>query len=122
MPFCVLNTAMAAPRFSAITDKMIYYQSAFRILCAKNLFTIGIIGKGPPMTWYERLHSLRIDHDLTEAQVGAIIGIAQSSYSDYETGKSVIPYDRLISLAQFYDVSMDYISGASDIRKPFETL
>ena len=74
------------------------------------------------MTWYERLHSLRIDHDLTEAQVCAIIGIAQSSYSDYETGKSVIPYDRLISLAQFYDVSMDYISGASDIRKPYETL
>lgn len=46
MPFCVLNTAMAAPRFSAITDKRKYYQSAFHILCAKNLFTVGIYRKG----------------------------------------------------------------------------
>ena len=74
------------------------------------------------MTWYERLQSLRSDHDLTEAQVGALIGVAQSSYSDYETGTTVIPYERLVRLAQFYDVSMDYISGASNIRKPFEAL
>ena len=48
------------------------------------------------------------------------LGISQQTYNEYEKDyRSRIPVERLILLAQFYDVSMDYISGISNIRKPY---
>lgn len=66
-----------------------------------------------------RLKDLREDHDLTQAQAAKIIGTSQQHYGKYENGKIVIPFDRVIVLADYYNVSLDYIAGrTNDINPP----
>lgn len=71
------------------------------------------------MGWQNRIRALREDHDYTQTQIAEILHIGQRTYADYELGKTRIPVDSLIILAKFYDVDMNYISGISDIKKPF---
>ena len=56
-----------------------------------------------------RIHDLREDHDLTQQQVADAIGITQLKYSYVETGQQQLTADILNKLADFYDVSIDYI-------------
>ena len=58
-----------------------------------------------------RLRDLREDHDMTQAQIAAILGIDQRVYSIYETGKRDIPLPDLVTLADYYKVSTDYLLG-----------
>lgn len=71
------------------------------------------------MKYNERLRELREDNDLTQAFVASLLHIVQKTYSDYELGKTRIPLDSLLILAQYYDVSVDYLSGASDVKAPY---
>ena len=71
------------------------------------------------MRYNERIREIREDHALTQQRVADLLHIGQRTYSDYESGKTRIPIDNLLILAKFYNVSMDYISGASDIRKEY---
>ncbi len=61
-----------------------------------------------------RLKDLREDHDLTQAQAAKIIGTSQQHYGKYESGKIIIPFDRVIVLADYYGVSLDYIAGRTN--------
>ena len=72
------------------------------------------------MQYYERIRAIREDSDLTQDFVSReILGIGQRTYSDYESNKTRIPLEAIMKLARYYDVSMDFITGASNIRKPF---
>ena len=71
------------------------------------------------MNYAERIRALREDSEKTQTQIAGILKVGQKTYSDYELGKSRIPVDSLIVLAKLYNVSMDYICGASDVRNPF---
>jgi len=71
------------------------------------------------MHYTERINALREDHDYNQTKVAKAIHVAQTTYSDYEKGKVRIPIECLIELAKFYDVSMDYITGQSDIKRSF---
>lgn len=71
------------------------------------------------MTYSERIRSLREDADKTQADIAGLLKIGQRTYCDYELGKTRIPVDSLIILARLYDVSMDYISGVTDVKKHF---
>ena len=71
------------------------------------------------MGWQNRIRALREDHDYTQTQIAEILHIGQRTYADYELGKTRRPVDSLIVLAKFYGVDMNYISGISDIKKPF---
>lgn len=71
------------------------------------------------MHYNERIREIREDHFLTQQKVADLLHIGQRTYSDYESGKTRIPIDNLLILAKFYNVSVDYISGASDIRKEY---
>ena len=71
------------------------------------------------MPYTERIRSLREDRDLTQSSIAALLHIGQKTYSDYELGKTRIPLDSMIVLAKFYNVSMDYICGVSDVQSPF---
>jgi transcriptional regulator with XRE-family HTH domain len=71
------------------------------------------------MTCPERLRSLRVRNKLTQASVASRIGIPQRTYSYYESGDRRIPLDHLAALARFYDCSLDYISGASHVPRPY---
>ena len=66
-----------------------------------------------------RLRDLREDADLNQTQVSKYLGMSQTGYSKYETGENDIPTQVLIQLARFYDTSVDYILGLSDIRSPY---
>ena len=68
--------------------------------------------------YYSRLKDLREDHDLTQAQVAEVIGTSQQHYGKYETGKIVIPFDRVVALAKYYNVSLDYIAGYINEPRP----
>ena len=63
---------------------------------------------------FERIHTLRIEHNLSQAEVANILNIKQRSYSHYETGSRAIPIETLIALCDYYDVTLDYIVGRSD--------
>ena len=60
-----------------------------------------------------RIRDLREDRDLTQAQVAKIIKTTQQQYSKIETGRADISGEKLILLAEYYNVSADYILGLS---------
>lgn len=58
---------------------------------------------------YHRIRDLREDADLTQTELSKKLNISQRAYSHYENGTRDIPTNILISIADFYDVSVDYI-------------
>ena len=71
------------------------------------------------MKYYQRIRNIREDRNLTQQKIADVLHIGQRTYSDYESGRTRIPVDSLLILAKYYNVSMDYISGASNILTPF---
>ena len=69
------------------------------------------------MIFYQRIRDLRIDHDKSQAEIAKVIGTSQSYYAQYESGKRSIPFDRVIQLARYYNVCLDYIAGFIDLPK-----
>lgn len=65
---------------------------------------------------YRRIRELREDADLTQKQVSQILHCSQQVYSNYELGQRDIPTAVLISLANFYNTTVDYILGRSDTK------
>lgn len=63
------------------------------------------------MYCYPRLRDLREDHNLTQEAVGQLLGTTQQQYYKYEKGIQEIPVHHLITLADFYRVTTDYILG-----------
>lgn len=68
---------------------------------------------------YERIRNLREDADLTQAQLGKQINVPQRTYAYYERGERMIPPQVLIALAQFHNVSVDYLLGLTDRKAPY---
>lgn len=71
------------------------------------------------MTYNERIREIREDNLLTQQTVADLLNIGQRTYADYESGKTRIPIDNIMKLAKFYNVSMDYITGASNIKTEY---
>lgn len=69
------------------------------------------------MATYPRLKDLREDKDLTQAQIADLLFITQQQYSLYERGYREIPTSALITLANYYNTSVDYILGRTDNPK-----
>ena len=66
------------------------------------------------MLYYQRLRDLREDRDLLQKDAAKVIHTSANYYGDYENGKRDIPTSRMIQLANFYGVSMDYITGLTN--------
>jgi len=58
---------------------------------------------------YIRIRNLREDKDYTQSQIAKILSVSQTTYSRYETGDLDVSSEILIKLADFYQVSTDYI-------------
>lgn len=69
------------------------------------------------MSKYAQLKNLREDHDLTQKQLADNLYMQLTQYRRYETGERELPLDLAISIAKFYDVSIDYIAGITDKMK-----
>ncbi len=67
----------------------------------------------------QRLKEIRDDRDLTQKEVSKVLKISQVVYSRYETGIRLMPIDKIAKLAEFYNVSIDYILGLTDEQKPY---
>lgn len=70
--------------------------------------------------YYRRLRDMREDHDLTQAQVAAFLGMKQPQYYRYETGLRDVPTDVLIRLARLYNTSTDYLLGLTQNPEPYK--
>lgn len=70
------------------------------------------------MTYYENLRVIREDRGYTQKQIAEILETTQQYYSDYENGKRDIPIRIYIILSKFYNVSIDYLAGQTDIAEP----
>lgn len=66
--------------------------------------------------YFKRIYELRNDSDVKQVQIAQYLGVQQATYSDYENGKINIPVEALIKIADFYQVSLDYLVGRSDYR------
>lgn len=60
------------------------------------------------------IRDLREDRDLKQKTIADYLGVSQQSYSNYENGHREIPIWALIKLAQYYEVSIDYLLGAEE--------
>ena len=58
---------------------------------------------------YRRIRDLREDKDLTQTQIAKVLNCSQRIYSNYERGDVDIPTEVLIKLANFHNVSVDYL-------------
>ena len=67
--------------------------------------------------YLQRLRDLREDADLNQTDIAEYLGIQQTVYSRYERGMRTIPLEHLIRLADFYNVSLDYLVGRTNNTK-----
>ena len=68
-----------------------------------------------------RIKDMREDHDLEQKELAKILGISRQYYSRYELGHIDLPIRHYITLAEFYNVSIDYLCGLSDTPKPLRS-
>lgn len=68
---------------------------------------------------FQRIRALREDKDLTQAQVGAAVGVSQRTYAYYESGQRMLPPQVLCALADFHHVSVDYLLDRTDEQTPY---
>jgi len=71
--------------------------------------------------YYPRLRDLREDKDLTQDELVQILGMHKTTYTNYEQGKREIPFALAIRLAQFYNVTLDYIAGLTNDPVPLSS-
>ena len=68
---------------------------------------------------FQRLEDLRIDNDYTQAYIAKYLGCLREVYRRYEKGTRQIPVDMLIELSKLYNVSIDYLVGLTNEKKPY---
>lgn len=66
------------------------------------------------MIYHERIKELREDRDKTQKEIAEYLNISQNTYSQYERDRRGISVEVIIKLANYYDVSADYILGLTD--------
>lgn len=72
-------------------------------------------------SWGEdRLREIRKDRDIKQEDVAKALGIKRQQYSEYEIGKRLIPLHYISDLADFYNVSVDYLIGRTDTKEPYK--
>lgn len=86
------------------------------IVLIGTILKIVIINKlqGVFTVYFQRLRDLREDADLNQTAVARLLHTSQTVYSRYERGYQTIPVEHLLILADFYNVSTDYILGRTN--------
>ena len=84
-------------------------------LCIKDNIQLTVCQEGGIM-FSERIRILRDESGLTQAQVATQVGLSTRGYQDLELGATPRG-DRLLAIAEFYGVSMDWLMGRTDVRE-----
>ncbi|MBE6640766.1 MAG: helix-turn-helix transcriptional regulator [Ruminococcaceae bacterium] len=69
------------------------------------------------MYFYQRLKDTREDLDKKQDDIALVLSITRQQYQLYESGKREMPMHHFITLAKYYNVSLDYLAGIIDIPK-----
>ena len=72
------------------------------------------------MEHYKRLKDLREDYDLTQAEIAKLLQTTRQQVSKWETGSQMMGVDKYIKLARYYNVSLDYLLGITDIPRKLQ--
>ena len=71
------------------------------------------------MNYQNRIRDSREDHDLNQKALAELLKVHRTTYSDYELGRINIPVSALHTLADFYNVSIDYLLGRTGTKTPY---
>ena len=63
---------------------------------------------------YQRLKDIREDNDKKQENIAETLNITRQQYQLYESGKREMPMHHFITLARYYNVSLDYLAGLID--------
>lgn len=69
------------------------------------------------MNYFKRLKDLREDKDLTQVDIADLLGTTRQQIGKWENGVQMMGVDKYIKLAEYYNVSVDYILGLTDIPR-----
>ena len=69
--------------------------------------------------YYSRIKEIREDKGYTQKDIAKILNTTQQQYSKYELDIQIIPLEKINTLANYYNTSIDYLVGRTDIRKPY---
>lgn len=69
------------------------------------------------MYLYQRLRDLREDNDKTQSEIAKVLKITSQQYQLYESGKREIPLHHIVTLAKYYNVSLDYLSDLIEVPR-----
>ena len=67
---------------------------------------------------FKNVRAIREDRDLKQKDIAKILNVSQNTYSQYETGVIALTAEVLIKLADFYEVSVDYLLDRAEKQKP----
>lgn len=68
---------------------------------------------------FQRIRDLREDSDKKQSELAKYLNVSQGTYSDYERGEVNVPIEQLMKIADFYQVSLDYLVGRTDVLEPY---
>ena len=71
--------------------------------------------------FYKRLKSLRIEKEVKQTDLATLLDVTRASISAYETNKVMPPYDKLQMLADYFNVSIEYLTGQNDSKEKEST-
>jgi len=71
------------------------------------------------MMIYKNIKAIREDSDLTQAHMAKLLNVSQNTYSQYETGKIEWTASSLVKIADYFDVSVDYLLDRTNERQRF---
>ena len=72
------------------------------------------------VNYYQRIKDLRDDHKKNQSEIAAILGTSQQQYSRWESGERELPMHHFITLAKYYNVSLDYLAGLTNQVKTLD--
>lgn len=70
---------------------------------------------------FRNIRALREDNDLKQRELAEYLGVSQNTYSQYETGVIAFTDQILLKLADYYNVSVDYLMDRTYIKEPYPT-
>lgn len=71
------------------------------------------------MSFAEKLKALRSEKKVTQKQLAELLGVGRPTIAGYETKGKQPDFDKVIEIAEYFNVSIDYLIGTSPIRNPY---